>query len=212
MGIDSFLSAFLTLFLVIDPIGNVFIFIALTLGMSAKERRMIAIKGVLIGAAVLWSFMLFGQWFLATIGIELYAFRIAGGLMLFVTGFEMLFERRQPRREKSANEAAGATEHLTALAVFPLAIPLLAGPGSMTAAILLGGDAASDVTAMALTALVIALVLGITLILFLIAGWIEKVLGRSGGVVITRIFGILLAALATQFVIDGLRTAFGLGA
>ena len=211
MAADSFISAFLTLFLVIDPVGNVFIFMALTHGLSAAAKRGIALKGVLIAALVLGCFMLFGQWFLATIGIELYAFRIAGGLMLFVIGFEMLFEQRQKRKKQSASEAAVEQEEYSAIAVFPIAIPLLAGPGSMTAAILLGGDAGSDPIAMAYSFGVILSVLGITLILFLGSRYIEKGLGKSGGVVLTRIFGILLAALATQYVIDGIITAFSLG-
>lgn len=210
MTADSFISAFLTLFLVIDPIGNVFIFIALTQGLGRAARRSIAIQGVLIAGAILWSFMLFGQWFLATIGIDLAAFRIAGGLMLFATGFEMLFERRQQRKSETASAAAEEREEYTAIAVFPLAIPLLAGPGAMTAAILLGGDAGMQPLALGASLGVIALVLLICLVLFLLAEPISRMLGRAGSVVITRIFGVLLAALATQFVIDGLVSAFSL--
>lgn len=215
MPLDSILSAFLTLFLVVDPIGTLFIFIALTAGYSPALKRRIALRAILIAFLVLAVFMLFGEWFLSTIGIEIAAFRVAGGLMLFAIGFEMLFEKRQKRKSDSAHEASEnhddyTEEDAVALATFPLAIPLIAGPGAMTAAMLLGTDAANDALLTGLYFLVVIAVLSITLVFFLQANRIEKRIGKSASIVLTRVFGILLAALAIQYVFEGVRSSFGL--
>jgi len=199
MMLGEMLAGFVTLFLVIDPIGMTPLFIALTHGMAPSRRRAIGIRACLIATGILTLFGVFGTKVLDLMGISLPAFRIAGGLLLFLIAVEMLFERRSQRREgRTADEDHDPS-------VFPLATPLIAGPGSMATMILLatgrGGDWSDVVMALVAMLAVIAVVLAF----FTVAGPIERALGRTGIVVVTRLLGMLLAALAVQFVIDGMR-------
>ncbi len=197
----SITTAFVTLFVVIDPIGLAPLFVALTQGMNAKQRRRIALRACAVAFAVLTLFTLAGEAVLTFIGISMPAFRIAGGLLLFLTALEMLFERRSKRRE-DRNDETGETD--ADPSVFPLAIPLIAGPGAIATVILLAGQQPGWPGAgivLGITAVVIAMVYT----LFEAAGLMERVLGRTGIVVVTRVLGMLLAALSVQFVLDGLR-------
>ncbi|MGO4908721.1 MarC family protein [Pseudorhodobacter sp. W20_MBD10_FR17] len=190
-------TAFATLFVVIDPPGLIPMFIALTPGMTAERRREIGLRACLIAICILTLFGLLGEAVLGFIGISMSAFRIAGGILLFLTALDMLFERRTQRREGQA------TVHDHDPSVFPIAIPLIAGPGAIATMILLVGEAGSWQGTLAVHVVMIVVVL-MAFLLFLIAGPLEHALGRTGTVVITRLLGMLLAALSVQFVIDGI--------
>ena len=200
---EMFVTAFVTLFLVIDPIGLVPFYIALTADNTGRERRAIALRAALIAAVVLAIFGLAGDVILKGIGIGMPAFRIAGGLLLFLTAVDMLFERRAARREGQADDAERPDP-----SVFPLAIPLIAGPGAMAAMILLAGEGPDPWASLGVTLAAMAAVIMLVLALFMVAGQIKRILGKIGVTVVTRVFGMLLAALAVQFVVDGMK---GLG-
>jgi multiple antibiotic resistance protein len=197
-----FVTAFVTLFVIVDPVGLAPLFVALTQGMDARHRRAIAIRATLIGAALLTLFGLLGEALLNVVGISMPAFRIAGGILLFLTALDMLFERRKKRREDQA-------AHVDDPSVFPLATPLIAGPGALATMILLTGAQPGDWGWIAAVHGVMAAVMAVTFAFFLTAGLIERALGPTGINVVTRLLGMLLAALSVQFVLDGLR-AFGL--
>lgn len=198
MDYTQIISAFVTLFVVIDPIGLAPLFIALTHDMPPQRRRRIGWRALAIAAVLLTLFGLAGESILAGIGISLSAFRIAGGMLLFLTALDMLFERRTERRAGHT----GDEDHDPS--VFPLATPLLAGPGALATMILLVGQDASATHTLVIHLVMLA-VLGIVAALFAVAGPIAHVLGRTGTMVVTRLFGMLLAALSIQFVIDGLK-------
>jgi multiple antibiotic resistance protein len=192
------ITAFVTLFVVIDPPGLIPLFIALTQGMTPSHRHSIGVRACLIGALLLTLFGLFGEAVLNFVGISMPAFRIAGGILLFLTALDMLFERRTQRREGQKTDP----QHDPS--VFPLATPLIAGPGAIATMILLVGEVDGGWTGVvAIHALMLG-VIGLCYLLFLAAGPIERALGRTGTVVITRLLGMLLAALSVQFVIDGI--------
>ena len=199
--IQDAINAFTTLFVIIDPIGNAPIFLALTAGMGAAARRRVAVRGIAVGAAILTLFALAGDAVLSFVGISMPAFRVAGGILLFLTAIDMLFEKRTERREKRA-EDRDSTENDPS--VFPLALPLIAGPGSITTMILLMDAHAGDLQGQALMMGVMFSVLAMAFLLLLLAGPLERVLRRTGVMVVTRVLGMLLAALAVQFVFDGL--------
>lgn len=205
MPIDYLLNVFVTLFVTIDPLGLAPIFVAVTTGMTPSKRRMTALRSVLIAAVILWLFSYFGDNLLATLGISLGAFRIAGGLLLFWIGFEMVFEQRSARKSETADQTiADPVDH--DLAAFPLAVPLMAGPGSITAVILLSGDIQTgDWMLQLMLAGIVTAILVICLLIFLMAGIIEKILGTTGRIILSRLLGVMLAALAVQFVVDGVR-------
>jgi multiple antibiotic resistance protein len=196
----SFITAFATMFVIVDPIGLAPVFIALTQRMPAQTRRRIGIRAVVISAFVLSLFGFLGDGLLRGIGISMPAFQIAGGVLLFLTALDMLFERRTERRE----EQGASADHAHDPSVFPLATPLIAGPGAMATMILLN-EKADGLAAQFAVQGVMLLVLGCVLALFFIAGGIERALGRTGTLVVTRLLGMLLAALSIQFVIDGLK-------
>jgi len=196
------ISAFVTLFVIIDPIGLTPIFVALTQGMGSAQRRAIALRACLVGAILLCLFAAFGEAVLVFVGISMPAFRIAGGILLFLTALDMLFERRTKRREDQAEDDTPDPS------VFPLAIPLIAGPGAIASMILLAGQQ-PGVAGLAIVVGVMLAVVAMLFVMFLAAGLVERALGRTGTNVITRLLGMLLAALSVQFVLDGLR-AFGL--
>lgn len=197
-----YVTAFVTLFVIVDPVGLAPLFVALTQGMDARHRRGIAVRAVLIGTGLLTLFGLFGDKLLGVVGISMPAFRIAGGILLFLTALDMLFERRKKRREDQA-------AHVDDPSVFPLATPLIAGPGALATMILLTSENPGDWGWIAAVHGVLLAVMGVTLLFFRAAGLIERALGPTGINVVTRLLGMLLAALSVQFVLDGLR-AFGL--
>jgi multiple antibiotic resistance protein len=198
---DEALSAFVTLFVTIDAPGLAPVFLALTAGLSRAERGQIALRASLIAGGILLLFALAGTLILTVFGITIPAFRIAGGLLLFHIAFEMIFEKRQERHERSAERAVTA-DQIRDIAVFPLAIPLLAGPGAISATILLAGSYA-DPLGRALLIAIVAVNLAAAWGVFLLAERIDRYLGVTGRIVLTRLLGVILAALAVQFVIDG---------
>ncbi|MDG1280130.1 MAG: MarC family protein [Pseudorhodobacter sp.] len=191
------ITAFATLFVVIDPPGLIPLFIALTPGMTAEHRRAIGLRASIVAIFILTLFGLTGEAVLNFIGISMSAFRIAGGILLFLTALDMLFERRTQRREGQKTVA----DHDPS--VFPIAIPLIAGPGAIATMILLVGEAGSWQGIVAVHLVMIFVIL-LALALFMVAGPLERALGRTGTIVITRLLGMLLAALSVQFVIDGI--------
>ncbi|MGR3724456.1 MarC family protein [Abyssibius alkaniclasticus] len=194
-------AVFVTLFVVVDPIGLAPLFVALTDGMDVQKRRRIALRACLVAAAILALFGLVGEDLLGAVGISMPAFRISGGVLLFITALDMLFERRTQRRENNANSENDPS-------VFPLAMPLLAGPGAMTSMILLTGEH-PDVTGQAIVFSVMFAILILVFAMFLVSGILAKAMGRTGIMVTTRLFGIFLSALSVQFILDGLSD-FGL--
>ncbi|MCE8539436.1 MarC family protein [Ruegeria pomeroyi] len=196
------ITAFTTLFVVIDPPGQTPIFMALTQGMDGRTKRAIALRACLTAAGILAMFAAFGEAVLGFVGISMPAFRVAGGVLLFLTALDMLFERRTKRRE----DRAEAEEHADP-SVFPLGIPLIAGPGSIATMILLAGQH-PGAEGLATVIGVMLAVLAVVLFLYLISGLLGRLLGKTGLNVVTRLLGMLLAALAVQFILDGLR-AFG---
>ncbi len=201
--LDYLLEAFVTLFVTVDPLGLAPLFIGLTAGMGPKDRRQVALRATSIATAVLVVFALAGGKLLALLGISLPAFRIAGGLLLFSTAFQMVFSQKEPR-DKSDADRAVTLDHIRDIAAFPLAIPLLAGPGAISASILAASKAPSVAAFAGFIGLIVA-VMGIGLAVFLLADPIDKRIGETGRVVIGRLLGLLLAALAVQFVADGIR-------
>ncbi|MDA1195604.1 MAG: MarC family protein [Planctomycetota bacterium] len=199
MAFSDILAIFVALFVVIDPIGITPVFAALTRGRSREERRAIAARACLIAVGILTLFGLLGEAVLGGVGISMPAFRIAGGILLFVTALDMLFERRSKRREGQA-----PAEHDDDPAVFPLATPLIAGPGSITTMILLSEQAGGDWQRIAMLHVVMILLLSTAFALLLTAGALTRVLGKVGINVATRLLGVLLAALAVQIVLDGI--------
>jgi multiple antibiotic resistance protein len=213
--IAAFLSAFVTLFVVIDPPGCAPIFASLTSGASNAHRRAMALRSTTIASVLLLVFALIGEKLLDTLGISLDAFRIAGGIMVFLIALEMVFEKRTQRREDRAEEISkkAAQQHRGVeaedISVFPMAIPMIAGPGSIaTTMLLVSRSRGIEQTAIVIMALISVLIL--TLAALMAAGPIMRVLGPKLEAMITRILGVLLAALAAQFVIDGIKASFGL--
>lgn len=194
------ITAFFTLFVVIDPVGLAPMFVAMTSGMSQKQRLRIAATSCLVAVFILTVFGLAGQKLLDFVGISLAAFRISGGILLFITALDMLFERRTARREEKAGDASDLADDPS---VFPLAMPLIAGPGALATMILLSSGAGWDVTVLIIGVMIA--VVALVFAMFLLAGPIEKLLGATGVVVATRLMGMLLAALSVQFVVDGMR-------
>ncbi|MEC7399207.1 MAG: MarC family protein [Pseudomonadota bacterium] len=209
---ELFLSAFVTLFVVIDPPGCAPIYAGLTKGANAAQRRNMALRACAIAAAILLVFALFGVDLLAALHIELDSFRIAGGLMLFWIAWEMVFEKRTQRREERAEKIAAQhanTPEVEDVSVFPMAMPMLAGPGAIAAIMLLMQEAPGlEGSLVVLGALLSVLVL--TALALVAAGPLMRLFGDRVEAVVTRLLGVLLAALAAQYVIDGLRGSFGL--
>ena len=198
---DQLLNAFATFFVTIDPLGQIAMFLAITAGLSSSERRQIALRGTLVGISILLAFMMVGGVLLATLGISMPAFRVAGGLLLFYTAFEMVFEKRTERKEETVERILSKQE-LQSIAVFPLAIPLIAGPGAISGAILLAEEFLWPIDRLILIGILLANGL-ILYICLLLADRMNRYLGDTGRVLLTRLLGIILAALSIQFVADG---------
>ena len=223
-----FVPALVTLLVIVDPPGCAPIFGSLTQQHSPAQRRTMAVRAVIIAAFILAAFAFVGEAFLEKLGISLNAFRIAGGLLLLGIAIEMVFEKRTERREQRAEQIAheAADRHagdrhgamasdsvveVEDVSVFPMAMPLLAGPGAITSVMLLMSQhGASWQGQLAVTA-AIGLTLGLTLLALLAAGPVMRVMGKTVTLVITRLLGVILTALAVQFIIDGVRGAFAIG-
>ena len=204
--IELFGSVLVTFLVIIDPPGVAPIFASLTRGTSAAHRRAMAIRSSLIAWAILMFFALLGKPLLHALGISLASFRIAGGIMLFFIAFDMIFERRTERREKRAHDIEGTPE-AEDISVFPMAIPMITGPGSIASA-MLWVSRADGLLEVGIVLGAITVVMLITLVTLLAAGPLMKLIGERIEAMITRILGVILAALAAQFVIDGLKQSF----
>jgi multiple antibiotic resistance protein len=204
--IELFGSALVTFLVIIDPPGCAPIFAGLTRGATAAHRRVMAIRSSVIAWAILMFFALLGKPMLQALGISLASFRIAGGIMLFMIALDMVFERRTQRRESRAHSIEG-TPAAEDISVFPMAMPMIAGPGSIASAMLWVSRAETPLhTAVVLLAITIVMLM--TLVTLLAAGPLMRLIGERVEAVITRILGVILAALAAQFVIDGLKQSF----
>jgi multiple antibiotic resistance protein len=204
--IEIFGSALVTFLVIIDPPGCAPIFASLTRGTSAAHRRSMAVRSSFIAWAILMFFALLGKPLLHGLGISLASFRIAGGIMLFFIALDMVFERRTERREQRAQQIEG-TPDAEDISVFPMAIPMITGPGSIASA-MLWVSRAEGVAAVAVVLGAITIVMLITLVTLLAAGPLMRLIGEKVEAMITRILGVILAALAAQFVIDGLKQSF----
>ncbi|WP_457554634.1 MarC family protein [Candidatus Pyrohabitans sp.] len=203
MDINFLIYAFTALFVIIDPIANVPVFLALLSGASKEEYRRAVARAALIAAAVLLLFTYLGVYIFSYLGIEMYSFRIAGGLLLFIIAMEMLFGMRT-RTELTPEEEAERREEVV---VTPLAVPLLTGPGAITTGIVLLSRAPGEAERL-LLALAIVLVFLASYLILRNADTVYRLLGTTGTKVVTRLMGLLLAAIAVQFVIDGIAEAF----
>ncbi|MDQ8755828.1 MarC family protein [Sphingosinicella sp. LHD-64] len=202
---ELFVSAFVTFLVVIDPPGCAPIFASLTQGATPQHRRAMAVRSVLVATGILLFFAVLGEDLLRALGISLSAFRIAGGIMLFLIALEMVFEKRTERREHRAEEVSAAK--VEDISVFPMAIPMIAGPGSIASVMLLTarGNGLNE-SLIVLAAL--GATLALTLLALLLAGPLMRLLGHKMEAMITRLLGVILAALAAQFVIDGIERSF----
>lgn len=208
---ETAFTAFVTFFVILDPPGTAAIFAAMTRNVADAHRRVMARRATVMAGMMLFAFAVGGEWLLGALGITLPAFRVAGGILLFLLAADMVFARQSGLRSTTAveNEEAEAREDIT---VFPLAFPLIAGPGAMTSVVLMMGAVQGDPLGQVTVLAVLGAVMVSLLLMLLAAGHILKVLGITGAHVISRVLGIILAALALQFVLDGLRQALpGLG-
>jgi multiple antibiotic resistance protein len=203
---EIFISAFVTFFVVIDPPGCAPIFASLTSGTPAAHRRTMAIRSVLVASVILFAFALGGKPFLKALGVSLDAFRVAGGIMLFLIALDMVFEKRTERRENRAEEVK-ASEHED-ISIFPMGIPMIAGPGSIASAMLLCSRV-DNWTDRGVVLAALAAILALTLVALLLAAPLMRLIGTKIEAMITRVLGVILAALAAQFVIDGVKASFG---
>ena len=201
--LDYVVAALVTLLVVVDPVGLTPAFLGVTAGLPRPARRQVALRACLIAFVILAGAALAGDWLLRTLSISLPAFRIAGGLLLFSIASEMVFGVRIARQSETAGKAV--EEHVRDIAAFPLAIPLMAGPGAITAAVLLAGRAGGDPFRLGVLIAIVAAVMAACLVVFAFAGQVERLLGRTGNTVLSRLLGVLLAAMAVQFVVDGVK-------
>ncbi|MFZ0424532.1 MAG: MarC family protein [Xanthobacteraceae bacterium] len=209
MLLDFAVYAFVTVFVVVDPIAMAPTFLVVTEGMPRAARRSVAIRASVIAAGILTGVALVGDRLLGVLEISLPAFRIAGGLLLFWIAAEMVFGVRSRHEGEAAEQAM--EERVRNVAAFPLAIPLLAGPGAITATVLLAGQADGDWLRVGILVVVVLLVAASCLVTFLGAERISGLLGMTGNIVLSRLLGVLLAALAVQYVVDGIRSVIGEG-
>jgi multiple antibiotic resistance protein len=205
MPVEFLVSALVTLLVVVDPVGLAPTFLGVTQGMPRPARQQVALRASFIAAAILAGTALVGDWLLTTLSITLSAFRIAGGLLLFSIASEMVFGVRTERQTRQAVDAL--EERVRNLAAFPLAIPLMAGPGAITAIVLLAGRGDHDPVRLGILLGVIVVVCAACYVCFSAASRIARLLGNTGNVVLERLLGVILAALAVQYVVDGVRAA-----
>jgi len=201
--IEFLVSAFVTILVVVDPVGLVPAFLAVTHGLPEKNRPQVAVRACILATIILAGSALIGNWLLHALSITLPAFRIAGGLLLFSIASEMVFGVRIKRQSEDAEQALD--QHVRDISAFPLAIPLMAGPGAITAVVLLSGRAAGDISLLAILLGVIVFVCGLCIVAFFTANGIGRVIGATANTVLERLLGVVLAALAVQFVVDGVK-------
>ncbi len=217
---ELFISSFVTFFVVIDPLGIAPIFAVMTEGASAKFKRSMIIKATITGAIILFLFAVIGNALLNTLGISLNAFKTAGGVLLFMIALDMVFEKRTERREKTSEEFShehsqvseskpNIDDEFDDISIFPMAIPFLAGPGSIAYIMLLMSHHTNDIHAQGVVIASMLAVLLVTVLVLMAATKIIDWLGQTVANAITRILGVLLAALATQYIFDGIKAAFG---
>lgn len=199
MTIDDYIREFVTVWVVVDPIGTVPVFIAVTAAMSSKERRGVAFRAALISALILLAFIVGGQLLLEALEISLVSFQIAGGIVLFLFALQMIFGPGKPESELSENRPSKED-----VAVFPLAVPSLASPGAMLAVVVLTDNNRYSITEQVITTGVVMLVILCALVLMLAAGFINRVIGISGASILSRVMGLILAAVAVDNVRDAL--------
>jgi len=202
---EAFAAAFVALFVIVDPVGIAPVFAGLTQGTPVSHQRKMALRGTIIATLILVFFALFGERFLGVLGISLDGLRVAGGIMLFIIALEMVFEKRTERKQESATEMH---EYFEDISVFPVALPLLAGPGAIATMMLLVAE--YDHSMVALGGIIAALVavMLMTLTVFFMASRVMNFLGPTVNAVLTRLLGVILAALAAQYVLDGLKSTF----
>lgn len=202
-----FISAFAILFVIIDPPGCAPIFATLTKGTSRAHQKNMAFKSVGVATLILLGFAFFGEFVFTKLGISLDALRVAGGIMLFIIGLNMVFEKRTEARDARAEETLEDIDNPEDISVFPMGIPMIAGPGTMASLLLLMSRSDTLAGQISVVAALLS-VLSLTLVTFLIAGPLMKIMGKSFTDVLTRVLGVLLATLAAQFVLDGIINAF----
>lgn len=200
---DTVFNAFVTILVTIDPPGLAPLFLAVTRGMNREQRLQVSVRASVIAFVVLAVFAVAGAAILTVFGITLPAFRVAGGFLLFFIAFEMVFEKRQDRKEK-ISDVAITRDHIHNIAAFPLAIPLIAGPGAISATVLLSGSFQGWAGQLSLVLIILAC-LAATYLVFVLAERIDQFLGQTGRSILTRLLGVILAALAVQFVADGIK-------
>lgn len=204
MTFDQATNAFVTLLVIIEPIAIVPLFLGLTQGFSVEQRRQVALRACVIAFGILAGSALVGDWLLRKLGITLPAFRIAGGLLLFWIAFEMVFARRTERKSGTVTDAI-EKDHIRNVAAFPLAIPLLAGPGAIAATLLISGQGGQSPAYLAALIAIVGVVMAISWVCLRLAHKLDALLGVTGNAVLSRLLGVILAALAVQFVADGVR-------
>lgn len=200
--LEIFIQSFVLYFVVIDPIGNTPIFMSITKSQSAKEKYQTAIEGVITATIILILFSIIGQFILSYLNISLESFRIAGGIILFLIAIEMLFDKRQERKEQIANKSNDK------LSIFPLAIPILAGPAAITSVIVIATKNQSYLILQTISLLGLVSVMIITLLLFLLLAKSDKFLNKNVTNIISRVIAIILAALSIQYIMDGILILF----
>ena len=205
--LDLFAAAFAMLFVIIDPPGCAPIFATLTQGTTRKHQKDMAFKAVSVAAVILVLFAYFGDWVFSKLGISLDALRIAGGIMLFIIGLNMVFEKRTETREERAEGLLEEIENPEDISVFPMGIPMIAGPGTMASLLILSSEAGNGLPQQVAIMSALFVVLLITLASFLISGLLMKLMGKTFTNVLTRVLGVLLATLAAQFILDGIKGA-----
>lgn len=202
--LELFLKSFLTLFVVVDPVGLVPVFLALAGDRPQRKQAQIARKAVLVAGGLLVSFFFFGRGLLGYLGISLEALRIAGGILLFRIATEMVFAHHERETEEEKDEARLRAD----ISVFPLAIPLIAGPGALASVLILAAEARKEPLGYVVVLFTVFLVLALAYFFLRLAAQVRRALGRTGVNVVTRVLGILLAALAVQYVADGVKALF----
>lgn len=209
--LEIFIPAFVTLFVVIDPPGIAPIFASLTDGTSREHKTSMAYRSVMVGSFIILLFAFAGEWLLGALGIGLDAFRVAGGVMLFIIALEMVFEKRTERRENRAEQVVEDydedIEHED-ISVFPMGIPMIAGPGTIATIMLYMSRFGDDWTSKAMVLAAAAVILVLTLIVLLLSDRIMKLMGKTFSAMLTRLLGVILAAMAGQLIIDGVKGAF----
>ena len=205
--LEHLIKTFIVFFVVVEPISLVPMFGALTRGADPRFRRLMAVKGVVLSVIISYGFLAIGNWLLDTLGVSLDSFKIGGGLLMFLLAVDMVFARQSGLRSTTIREQDEA-RYRQDISVFPLAFPLITGPGALATLLLLLGETRGHPEMLVALLVIIALVLAITLILLLAVQPVERVLGVTGANVVSRLAGVVLVALSVQYVVDGIKASF----